>query len=159
MSTHIYLFLSSKNRILITSTAYLAPIQYYAHLYVADHITEDRGEHYVKQTYRNRCYIATSMGKQALTLPIIRSASSHTPTRDIQLSDHGNWQHLHWTALVSAYENSPYFEYYADDYRKFYEKQYKYLADFNEALLYTTLELLSLCKPISTSNGKFAENQ
>ena len=44
---------------LLLSTAYLAPVQYYAHLYAAQQIIEDHGEHYVKQTYRNRCYIAT----------------------------------------------------------------------------------------------------
>lgn len=137
---------------MITSTSYLAPIQYYAHLYAASQVIEDRGEHYVKQTFRNRCYIATPMGAQALTLPIIRSEASHTPTRDIMISDHGNWQHIHWTALVSAYESSPYFEYYADDLRGFYEKNYKYLVDFNEALLHTILNLLSLQKDIVVSN-------
>lgn len=137
---------------MITSTAYLAPIQFYAHLYASEHVVEDRGEHYVKQTYRNRCYIATPTGEQALTLPIIRCDASHTPVRDILLSDHGNWQHLHWTALVSAYESSPYFEYYADDFRGFYEKQYKFLVDFNEGLLHTVMELLQLQKDIRVSN-------
>lgn len=137
---------------MITSTAYLAPVQFYAHLYASDHVIEDRGEHYIKQTFRNRCYIATPIGPQALTLPIIRSKASHTPVRDIRLSDHGNWQHLHWAALESAYENSPFFEYYADDFRRFYEKQYKFLVDFNEELLLTLMELLQLQKNITVSN-------
>lgn len=133
---------------LILPSAYLAPVQYYAHLYASRQTVEDRGEHYTKQTYRNRCYIATPEGPQALTIPVVRDGSGHTAMRDIRISDHGNWRHLHWNALVSAYENSPYFEYYADDFRPFYEKPYKYLVDFNSELRQIILQLLSLdCLP------------
>lgn len=137
---------------LLLSTAYLAPIQYYAHLYAAHEAIEDRGEHYVKQTYRNRCYIATPTGAQPLTLPIVRDGAVHTAVRDIRLSDHGKWQHLHWTALTSAYESSPYFEYYADDFRPLYEQHFDFLVDFNDALRQTVLSLLSLDKNITLSN-------
>ena len=137
---------------LLLSTAYLAPVQYYAHLYAAQQIIEDHGEHYVKQTYRNRCYIATPSGPQALTLPIVRNGAAHAAVRDIQLSDHGNWQHLHWTALTSAYDSSPYFEYYADDFRPLYEQKFQFLVDFNTALEQTVLQLLSLDKDIQTTN-------
>ena len=136
---------------LLLSTAYLAPIQYYAHLYAAHEAIEDRGEHYVKQTYRNRCYIATPTGAQPLTLPIVRDGAVHTAVRDIRLSDHGKWQHLHWTALTSAYESSPYFEYYADDFRPLYEQHFDFLVDFNDALRQTVLSLLSLDKNITPS--------
>ena len=34
--------------------------------------------------------------------------------KDVRISDHGNWRHIHWNALVAAYRNSPFFEYYAD---------------------------------------------
>lgn len=137
---------------LLLSTAYLAPIQYYAHLYTAHETIEDRGEHYVKQTYRNRCYIATPTGAQPLTLPIVRDGAVHTAVRDIRLSDHGKWQHLHWTALTSAYESSPYFEYYADDFRPLYEQHFDFLVDFNDALRQTVLSLLNLDKNITPSN-------
>lgn len=137
---------------LLLSTAYLAPIQYYAHLYAAHEAIEDRGEHYVKQTYRNRCYIATPTGAQPLTLPIVRDGAVHTAVRDIRLSDHGKWQHLHWTALTSAYESSPYFEYYADDFRPLYEQHFDFLVDFNDALRQTVLSLLNLDKNITPSN-------
>ena len=136
---------------IVVSSAYLAPVQYYAHLYAATQVVEDRYEHYTKQTYRNRAYIATPEGPQPLTIPVVRSGATHTATRDIRISDHGNWRHLHWNALVSAYENSPFFEYYADDFRPLYEKPFEFLVDFNEALEHTVLNLLSLEKPITLS--------
>lgn len=136
---------------LITSTTYLGPTDLYAHLYAASEVVEDRGEHYLKQTYRNRLYIATPTGAQALTIPIVRDGAAHTATRDIRISDHGNWRRLHWTAIASAYESSPFFEYYADDFRPFYEKHFEYLVDFNEALMHTALSLLSLRVPYHVS--------
>lgn len=133
---------------LLLATAYLAPVQYYAHLYAATGAVEDRGEHFRKQTYRNRCYIATPAGPLALTIPVVREGAGHTPICDIRISDHGNWRHLHWQALQSAYERSPYFFYYADDFRPLFERRFEYLADFNEALRQTVLGLLGLDRPV-----------
>ncbi len=132
------------NPIILTS-AYLPPVQYFTKLYAAPCVIEERCEHYVKQTYRNRCIIAGPDGRLPLTIPVEHRATEGRPlTRDIRISDHGNWRHLHWTALVSAYENSPYFFYYADDFRPFYEQKYKYLVDFNEALCAKVCELLDM---------------
>ena len=131
------------NKVILTS-AYLAPVQYYTKLYAAPRVIEERFDHYVKQTYRNRCLIAGPNGVQALTLPIEHTEILKPVTRDIRLSDHGNWRHLHWNALLSSYDKSPYFEYYADDIRPFYEKRYDYLVDFNEGLRETVCDLLDL---------------
>ena len=128
----------------ILTSAYLAPIQYYAKLYAATHVVEERYDHYVKQTYRNRCVIAGPNGAQALTFPIEHAELLKPCTKDIRLSDHGNWRHLHWNALQSAYDNSPYFEYYADDFRPFYEQKYDFLVDFNEDLRAMVCGLLGL---------------
>lgn len=144
---------------IIVSSAYLAPIQYYAHLYSAGQAVEDREEYYVKQTYRNRAYIATPGGVQPLTIPVVRSGATHTPVRDIRISDHGNWRHLHWNALVSAYENSPFFEYYADDFRVLYEKPFDFLVDFNEALEHTVLDLLGIETHITLASSYVTELQ
>ena len=119
---------------LIIPTAYLGPVWLYAYLLAVPHCLEDRGEHYIKQTCRTRCHIATPQGVQALTVPVDRSGGSHTAVRDLRLSSHGNWRHLHWQALTSAYERTPYFEYFADEFRTLYQQPFTFLADFNAAL-------------------------
>lgn len=136
----------------LLTSAYLAPIQYYTKLYAAPFVVEERCEHYVKQTYRNRCVIAGPGGPLALTIPV-EHGGPKTATRDIRISEHGNWRHTHWTALVSAYEGSPYFEYYADDFRPFYERRYEFLTDFNEALREKVCELLGLHPDIRISQA------
>lgn len=125
-------------------TAYMGPVSYYCKLYACGEARVDGWEHYVKQTYRNRCVIASPHGPQALTVPIERNDPSHTAVRDIRLSNHGNWRHLHWQALVTAYDASPYFEYYADDLRRVLDRPYIHLFDLNEALRETICELIGL---------------
>lgn len=128
----------------LLSSAYLAPVRYYAHLYTAPHAVIETCDNYVKQTYRNRCLIAGPNGVQALTVPIEKPSYGKAAMRDIRISDHGNWRHLHWNALQSSYERSPFFEYYADDLRPFYERRIEFLLDFNEVLQQTILNLLDL---------------
>lgn len=126
------------------SSAYLAPVEYYTKLYDGDRIFIERYDHYIKQTYRNRCVIAGPNGPLSLTIPTEKSAHEHCCMKDVRISDHGKWQHVHWQALVSAYYTSPFFEYYQDDFRPFYEKSYTYLYDFNEELQILVCKLLDL---------------
>ena len=142
---------------LLLPSQYLAPVPFYAQLYTTPNAVEDWGEHYVKQTTRSRCYIATPQGPQPLTVPIERTQRNHCPMCDIRISDHGNWRQLHWRALVSAYENSPYFEYYADDFQPFYTRHYTYLTDFNEGLRRLVCELLGLPCEVEVSKEYVTE--
>ena len=131
----------------LLSTTYFGPIQWYQKLYRADEVWIERHETFRKQTYRNRCVIATTQGTQALTIPVERSNSqSSIPQflKDIRISDHGNWRHLHWNALRSAYGDSPFFMYYEDDIRPFFERRWDYLFDFNEAIIEKMCELLDI---------------
>ncbi len=126
------------------STAYLGPVQLYTKLYTYEHLFLETQENYLKQTYRNRCVIAAANGPQSLTVPIVKPDTPKCLTRDIRISDHGNWRHLHWNALVSAYRMSPFFEYYEEDFAPFYEKKYDFLMDFNESLREVICNLIGL---------------
>ena len=125
----------------LLSTTYFGPIQWYQKLCRFDCFI-DGNEHYVKQTYRNRCLIATTQGIQALTVPIDKREGHGI--KDIRISDHGNWRHLHWNALKSAYGESPFFDYYADDIYPFFERKWKFLWDFNMEIMEKMCELLQI---------------
>ena len=132
----------SKMNVLL-STTYFGPIQWYQKLYRADEAWIEQHESFQKQTYRNRCLIATTQGTQALTVPVEQTGSS-LDIKDIRISDHGNWRHLHWNALQSAYGESPFFEYYQDDIRPFFEQRWTYLFDFNEVIRTKICELIDI---------------
>ena len=135
-------------KVLLTTT-YFGPIQWYQQLYRADEAVIEQWESFQKQTYRNRCIIASANGPQALTVPVEKFAKA---IKDIRISDHGNWRHLHWNALQSAYGSSPFFEYYQDDIRPFFERRWDYLFDFNEAIRQTMCELLDIQPNVSFSS-------
>ena len=126
----------------LLSTTYFGPIQWYQKLYRSDEVLLEQWESFRKQTYRNRCIIATANGPQALTVPVEHGLSACI--RDIRVSDHGNWRHLHWNALQSAYGESPFFEYYQDDIRPFFERHWTFLLDYNEAIREMMCELLDV---------------
>ncbi|MDR1517928.1 MAG: WbqC family protein [Dysgonamonadaceae bacterium] len=131
------------------SSFYLAPIGYYAALFQADSAKIEIGENYRKQSYRNRCVIAGANGAMPLSIPIEKPETPKCPTKDIRIADHGNWRHLHWNAIVSAYNSSPFFDYYRDDFEPFYEKKYDFLCDFNEQLQGLVCRLLGVETPVS----------
>ena len=131
----------------LLSTTYFGQIQWYQKLYRAERVEIEQWESFRKQTYRNRCLIATTNGIQALTVPVEHSDSPLI--KDIRLSDHGNWRHLHWNALQSAYGESPFFEYYQDDIRPFFEKHWEFLLDFNEANRLKMCELIDIQPNVS----------
>lgn len=126
------------------SSAYLAPVEYYARLYSCEKAFIEQHDNYIKQTYRNRCTIASADGPLTLSIPTEKPETLKCPMKDIRISDHGNWRHLHWTAIESAYSSSPFFEYYRDDFAPFYEQKYEFLFDFNEALCNTICKLVDI---------------
>lgn len=136
--------------IALLSTAYLPPVHYFTKLFAYQQVMIEQMDHYVKQTYRNRCVIAAPDGPLALTIPTVKPDTEKCPLRDIRISDHGNWRHLHWNALCSAYNHTPYFEYYRDDFAPFYEqKPFTFLVDYNEALIALVCSLIDLTPQLS----------
>lgn len=126
------------------STTYLGPVQQYCKMYQYTDVYIETAENYLKQTYRSRCTIAGANAPLSLSIPVVKPDTLKCLTKDIRISDHGNWRHLHWNAIISAYNMSPFFEYYQDDFAPFYEKKYDYLFDFNEQLRERICDLLDL---------------
>ena len=126
------------------STAYLGPVQQYSKMFHFPEVRIETSENYLKQSYRNRCIIAGANGPLPLSVPIVKPDTLKCLTKDIRISDHGNWRHLHWNAIVSAYNSTPFFEYYEDDFAPFYENKYEFLFDFNEELRMLICQLLDI---------------
>ena len=139
----------------LLSTTYFGPVQWYQKLYRSDEVQIEQWESFQKQTYRNRCLIAAPNGIQALTVPVEHTVSPLI--KDLKVSDHGNWRHLHWNALVTAYSESPFFEYYQDDIRPFYEQRWDYLLDYNEAIRTKICELIDI-QPKVTLTGEYSRS-
>ena len=137
----------------LLSSTYFGPVQWYQKLNRYDECLIERHESFIKQTYRNRMTIATTNGPLSLTIPTNHDTSM--AMKDIRISDHANWRHVHWNALLSAYGESPFFEYYQDDIRPFYEKKYEFLFDFNMETTMKMIELLDIRPHIKVTDEYF----
>lgn len=114
-------------------------------------------EFYIKQTYRNRCKILTANGIMDLSIPVEKPNGAKTLVKDIRIANCENWQTLHWRAMESAYSNSPFFEYYKDDFLPFFTEKYNFIFDFNLKLLQKIFELLEIDLPAFSFTEKYFE--
>jgi len=134
----------SSNSSILLPTAYLGTVSYYSLIKnTSFHIIEQH-ENYIKQSLRNRCSIFGANGPLSLTIPINRPSGEKVKIADVQISNIDNWQRIHWQAIVSAYNSSPFFEYYEDYFRPIYERSNDNLFTFNNDLHRTILKLLKL---------------
>lgn len=145
--------MKKENIDIIFSTAYLPPIEYFYQLTKYRVIYIDIFENYVKQTYRNRCYIYTANGKLCMSIPVIKTTGNHTKVKDVKIDYKQSWHRLHWRSIESAYNSSPFFLYFRDYLEPFYEKKYKFLIDLNTELLHVLIKLSGII-----SDVKFTEN-
>lgn len=143
----------SETKKILLSTSYLGPVEYFAQIFTADEVILEQQEHYIKQTYRNRCLVATANGIQSLTIPVIKVNGNRTKIKDIQISYLENWQINHWRTITSAYSHSPYFLYYNDLLKPYYFKKFKFLFDFNFQLIKGLLNALEIDKKIKLSES------
>ena len=111
---------------------YFSPISQYMAIANSDKVLFETEDNFQKQTYRNRCYIYGSNGKQLLNIPVKHtSTSSKKKTKDTLVDNSVSWQNQHLKSIQIAYRNSPFFEFYEDDLLPILSKEYKYLLDLN----------------------------
>ena len=133
---------------IILPTTYMGSVEWYRQFLANPSAVQiEVMESFPKQTYRNRCTITTPDGPLTLSVPVKR-ADSKQLTRDVEISYQQRWQHQHWIALMSAYKRTPYFDYYADFFRPFFEKETRFLVDLNQGLHEVITQLIqnSECK-------------
>ena len=128
----------------LLSTAYLPPISYFSQLCRTGSVIFEKHEHYIKQSYRNRALVYGANGIHPLIIPVHHEGNERKPIWERKVSHDSQWQKIHWRTLVSSYRNAPYFEYFEDDFRIFYETETDTLFDFNFRLISKIAALIQL---------------
>lgn len=136
----------------IIELQYLPQPIYLALLLKYPNLEVDGYEYYVKQTYRNRCRILTANGIDELTIPVL-GGSKKNIAKDIKIDHSQKWHNRNWRAIQSAYGKAPFFEYYAEDLLRVYDKKHKYLFDLSHELLTQCLEFLEFDIKLKFTSG------
>lgn len=123
----------------------------------AEDVVFELQDNYQKQTYRNRAHICTDRGKHLLSIPIIHTKGNNGRQlyKEVKIDNSYAWQRQHWRTLETAYRTSPFFEFYEDEVKPLYNKQFKHLLDFNLASIEIICECLQL-ELINETTKKFS---
>jgi WbqC-like protein family len=139
------------NQVAIMPLHYFPNIEYLTKfVQFKDFLIED-AENFQKGSFRNRCYIATSMGETPLSIPLKKGKNNNQNIRDVAISYDVDWQRQHWQSIKTAYGSAPFWLYFAPVFEKFYQKNYTFLFDFNYDIMITVLNILKLNKDITLS--------
>ena len=145
---------------ILISTAYLPPVEYFSLVSGADKIIFEKEENYLKQTFRNRCYILSAHGPQLLSVPVYLGSSHKTPIKEIRIDYSKRWQQIHLRAMQASYNSSPYFEFYFEKIEKVISGNFEYLLDLNTELTEAILEILNIERRLSyTTSFEPADNK
>ncbi len=128
----------------LLSTAFLPPVEYFASLTGFSNAFIEKEENYLKQSYRNRCYILSANGIQMLTVPVLLGSLHKKPVKDIRIDYSRRWQQVHLGALISSYNSSPFSLYYFDLIEKPIKNNYEFLLDLNMELLQVIIKILKI---------------
>lgn len=135
---------------------YLPPISWFSVFLDAENeIVFEQFESFPKQTYRSRTNIYGANGKLSLIIPINHNGKREF--KDIEISYSEDWRSIHWKSIKTAYQSSPYFEYYEDKLKKIFELKEKYLLDFNIKVLEIIKQILKAEKAQSL-NEEYIKN-
>ena len=128
----------------LLSTAYFAPIPFYSLVVNSEKIYIERYENFTKQTFRNRCVILGANGPISLIVPIVKGRGIKVLIKDLKISYDVDWQRNHWRTIFSAYNSSPYFDYFKDDVLPFFEIKEKFILDYNLKINEAICDLLEI---------------
>ena len=129
---------------------YLPSIAFFSSLEGKEELILEANEFFEKKTYRNRCHLLSSQQIEILTVPL-QGANKKIKTKDIKIENSQNWSKKHWRSIQTCYGKSPFFEFFADEFKPIYEKEYNFLWDLN-------LDLLTLCLKIKGKKIKITES-
>ena len=128
---------------------YLPGIAWFSLALKGESILLEKHEHFVKQSYRSRCYINTEHGRDCLSIPL-KGRHGKVAISDIRVDHSQKWLNHHWRSIQSAYGKAPFFEHYADDLRVILGRGHEFLYDLN-------YELLTLCLQWLRANVRVEE--
>ncbi|HET9058173.1 MAG TPA: WbqC family protein [Chitinophagaceae bacterium] len=116
---------------LIIDNQYLPCVFYFKTLIKFKNVRIEQFEWYQKMSFRNRCFLAGPNGILSLSVPLEHGRNQKAFFKDVRICYKENWSLRHWRSIHDAYRKSPFFEFYADDIKSFFNKPPIFLFDWN----------------------------
>ena len=138
----------------LLSTAFCPPIEYFAVLAGYSSVYMEACESYAKQSWRNRCRILTSNGPMDFSVPIIHDDKQ---IKTIKIEYDTPWIAKFRRAVESAYGNSPYYIYYADEFWKIFDEMPETLWKLNLKIIIFLCSKIGIAPEIIPTSSYYLE--
>jgi hypothetical protein len=115
----------------VSELQYFPPVSFFSTLYEETYVYFDIYEIYRKMSFRNRCLIAGAQGIISLSVPLQDGRNQQLPMNEVLISGSENWQARHFKSIQSAYNRSPFFEYFQEELAMLYQKPFDRLTEWN----------------------------
>ena len=128
----------------LLSPFYFGSVEHYRLLAHHPRVVIDLGEHYERQSYRNRTSIMGPNGRQELVAQISRRSGAKMPVGTVGLSYEERWPQEHVHAIRSAYGQTPWFIHFIDEVEAVVLMKYDRLVDLDLATMRLAMKWLGL---------------
>jgi hypothetical protein len=136
----------------VFSLPYLPNIAWFQHVLQYKQIKIEMHEHFVKQTYRNRCIILSANGPLPLIIPVQHNTVKAS-IYNLKANSAVKWQQQHWNSIQSAYGKSAYFFHYKYYFEPLFNNNTGQIFNFNLELLKLVFKLLKIEPNWQFTNG------
>lgn len=110
-------------------------------LILVDHVQ------YGKKQFQNRNKIRTDHGSEGwtwLTVPVFTHSRFNQRICEVKINNELDWRKKHLRSIYYAYKNTPFFSKYIPIFEKIYSSQWENLAELDQDLIQTLLQLLNI---------------
>lgn len=113
-----------------------------------------------KMSFRNRCVVLGANGPINLTVPLVGGRDLKMKMSEVRIDNSERWQIRHMRSVVSAYNRSPFFEFFADSFSALYHQKFDLLEHWNIACLewLITATRIKLNFTVDRNGTSLAEN-
>lgn len=138
---------------IIIHPTYFPTIAHFIAIAHASMVTFETADNFQKQSYRNRMNIYGANGKLLLNIPVKHNKKGlKTAYKNVEIENVELWQNQHWKSIVSAYQSSPFFEYYKDDIKPFFSNPHTSLFELNKNIFSVLCECIGMNISIHETN-------
>lgn len=127
------------------------PLSWWSAFFQAEQAVLDNGEHFEKMSFRNRYFIGAANGSLGLSIPLKGGRNQRLAMHSIQIAYADHWQKNHWQSIVSAYNKTPFFEFYEDTFKSLYQDEIESLSDWNLRSIQMCCNILKCTPPFDIS--------
>jgi hypothetical protein len=130
---------------------YFPPLAYTALLDHVDHFVLADTFRYRAQSFQNRSKLRNAQGAHWITIPLFGQPTG-APFRDVEIETGGRWREKHWRSFMYDYRTTMYFEFFEEQFRPFFEKEWTNLAECTSRSVELQADLFGIDTPLTRAS-------